>query len=313
MKVRSCFAALVAAFMIAGVAGCDTEDALVIPDEKVDENNTPDVGDDSAGDESDDENVIPGEDENPGEEPSPGEGEEDDGGYNTDGPFVPPVITDPLSPDIRPTLVVGKRWEYVREKIFPDHYDQDKYDEPFTLKCTRDSVFDGYEGKVIRIVEKNGQSVPQDEIHSIEFFYREDGPVVYHLEDVGGYMNPIWEFQKHWWYDPSAGMEFRSLHGWECVVSRGTIVLQGVERRALKIWTYKFLTKVTPRYDYWVEGIGSLFGHNTIYDDYHWKQYNTDKLLKCYEGDKLIYDSREFREELYTPTEVYSDIDKQQQ
>ena len=259
MRIRIVYAALVAAFMMIGVAGCDTEDALVIPDEKVDENTTP-------GDESGDGN------ENPGEEPAPDEGEEDDGGYNTDGPFVPPVITDPLSPDIRPTLVVGKRWEYVLEQVWPDHYDEDKYDEPFTLKCTRDSVFDGYEGKVIREVERNGRPVP--ELYSTEYFYREDGPVVYHLEHTGaeydygdGSWTPIWEFQKHWWYDPSAGMEFRSLHGWECVVSRGTIVLQGVERRALKVWTYKFLAKVTPRYDYWVEGIGSLFGHDPIYDE----------------------------------------------
>lgn len=299
MKIRSVLAALVAAFMMAGVAGCDTEDALVIPDEKVDEDTT--SGDDPA----------PGEGEESGEE-------EDDGGYNTDGPFVPPVITDPLSPTIRPTLVVGKRWEYVREQVWPDHYDQDKYDVPFTLKCTKDSVFDGYEGKVIRIVEENGQPVPQDEFHSFELFYLEDGPVVYKHAHVGneyedGTWIPVWAFQKQWWYDPSAGMEFRSLHGWECVVSRGTIVLQGVERRALKIWTYKFLTKVTPRYDYWVEGIGSLFGHDVIYDETQHKHFNTVKLLKCYEGDKLIYDSREFREELYTPTEVYSDVDKQQQ
>ena len=305
MRIRIVYAALVAAFMMIGVAGCDTEDALVIPDEKVDENTTP-------GDESGDGN------ENPGEEPAPDEGEEDDGGYNTDGPFVPPVITDPLSPDIRPTLVVGKRWEYVLEQVWPDHYDEDKYDEPFTLKCTRDSVFDGYEGKVIREVERNGRPVP--ELYSTEYFYREDGPVVYHLEHTGaeydygdGSWTPIWEFQKHWWYDPSAGMEFRSLHGWECVVSRGTIVLQGVERRALKVWTYKFLAKVTPRYDYWVESIGSLFGHDPIYDETQHKHFNTVKLLKCYEGDRLIYDSREFREELYTPIEVYSDIDKQQQ
>lgn len=53
--------------MMIGVAGCDTEDALVIPDEKVDEDTTP-------GDESGDEN------ENPGEEPAPDEGEEDDSG-----------------------------------------------------------------------------------------------------------------------------------------------------------------------------------------------------------------------------------------
>lgn len=291
--------------MMIGVAGCDTEDALVIPDEKVDEDTTP-------GDESGDEN------ENPGEEPAPDEGEEDDGGYNTDGPFVPPVITDPLSPTIRPTLVLGKRWEYVLEQVWPDHYDQEKYDVPFTLKCTKDSVFDGYEGMVIRIVEENGQPVPQDEFHSFELFYLEDGPVVYKHAHVGneyedGTWIPVWAFQKQWWYDPSAGMEFRSLHGWECVVSRGTIVLQGVERRALKVWTYKFLTKVTPRYDYWVEGIGSLFGHDPIYDETQHKHFNTVKLLKCYEGDKLIYDSREFREELYTPIEVYSDVDKQQQ
>ena len=38
--------------MMIGVAGCDTEDALVIPDEKVDENTTP-------GDESGVEKKIP--------------------------------------------------------------------------------------------------------------------------------------------------------------------------------------------------------------------------------------------------------------
>lgn len=299
MKVRSYLAALVAAFMMAGVAGCDTEDALVIPDEKVDEDTTP-------GDESGDEN------ETPGEEPAPDEGEEeDDGGYNTDGPFVPPVITDPLSPDIRPTLVVGKRWEYVF-----DNTNRPDKDVPFTLKCTKDSVFEGYQCKIIRQIEKDGKPYP--ELYSTECFYREDGAVVYLLdyvdpEYVDGEWRPVMAFQKQWWYDPSAGMEFRSLHGWECVVSRGTIVLQGVERRALKIWTYKFLTKVTPRYDYWVEGIGSLFGHDVIYDEYLHKHYNTVKLKKCYEGDKLIYDSREFREELYIPIEVYSDVDKQQQ
>ena len=93
------------------------------------------------------------------------------------------------------------------------------------------------------------------------------------------------------------------------IVGRGTVVLQGIERRALKVWA----SRLEPIYDYWVEGIGSLYGYWARYNDptasYVDPTWRYDRILQCYDGDKLIYDYREFRDELYTPIEDYPMID----
>lgn len=85
----------------------------------------------------------------------------------------------------------------------------------------------------------------------------------------------------------------------------------GKVRRAVKTRaTYGFRMEFISE-DYWVEGIGSLFGQESSYypqPTFHVPANPYAKRLReCYDGDKKIYDYREFKPELYIPEVVFID------
>lgn len=114
--------------------------------------------------------------------------------------------------------------------------------------------------------------------------------------------------------DPEEGGVITSRYT-STIISKGVITLMGKERRAVKVWSGDEAWAENP-YDYWVEGIGPLFGQITNYNTHQPTGIMVFfgnlyyRVLECYDGDEKIYDYREFRHELYKPTEIFSDADQ---
>lgn len=242
-------------------------------------------------------NPDEGSDENKGEDPDP-------------GPFVPPTITEPLSAEVRTEMTIGKRWDY-------KNFLSDGSIKEGSLIVGGETVVEckdiDYTAKVL-VSYNNG--IPGDVNHGSPVW--ENNGIVYFLQDCeeapGIVVAPGYKggdgFALDHIVNPTEGKIYNGSYHDIKLLSRGTVVFQGVERRAAKVEMLRGREGQT-KIDYWVEGIGSLFG---LYVDYSYTRpcgldylkYSLERrLMKCYDGDKLIYDYSEWREELYNEIEVF--------
>lgn len=212
--------------------------------------------------------------------------------------FVPPTgPIEPLTDELRAIYSDGKRWvvneDPIKEKIV-------------TYAVCGDTVFDGYNARVYsRLISDKME-------YSLSRIIREEGSRVYNVYFISNQGLP--EFRLSYDVDPQQGATYSSTYS-TTVISRGVITLMGKERRAAKVWSGDEVWADNP-YDYWVEGIGPLFGqipnYNTMQPTGIWGIFGNlyYRLLECYDGEEKIYDHREFKHELYKPTEIFSEADK---
>lgn len=277
------FAIGIAMIAMTGITACG-EDEVDAPSDGM-EQKDPSEGDNSDNKENpDDPNKSDNPDEGTGEDPSP---------------FVPPTIVEPLTDYIRPMYTPGKRW------VIESNHGDSKC-QTNTMEYIGETEVLGYPAKIRATFDPNGKIF-------FECYVREDA-------DGTEYMYWSYPTNTPGVFESSFKVSFTLTPGENrlyyarffspvVIVGRGTVVLQGIERRALKVWA----SRLEPIYDYWVEGIGSLYGYWARYNDptasYVDPTWRYDRILQCYDGDKLIYDYREFRDELYTPIEDYPMID----
>lgn len=236
-----------------------------------------------------------------------------------DVPPTPPTEqVEPLTDELRPILTEGKRWivEYGRV----GGTNKTKY----TCQIAGEETKKGLPAKIVKIqYTESGEFLDED----FDKVMREENGVVYKLCQVQDpYSVPEDEIESTQEFVLSCNVVPDHSETYECygygttIISRGTIVLQGKTRRAVKVWSngHFFIDYpgVDP-YDYWVEGIGSLLGQmpdkNYVYPSTATENWRGRyRLLECYDGDEKIYDYREFTPELYTEEEVFTDIDRQQ-
>lgn len=279
------FAIGIALFAMTGVTACGEDEVDAPPSDGM-EQKDPSEGDNDNKENPDDPNKPDNPDDNTVEEP----GEEQ-------GPFVPPTIEEPLTDYIRPIYTPGKRW-------IIDNNHGEYGQQTLTMEYTGDTIVSGYPAKIRSTFSADGKRIKRSVVR----------------EDADGTEYTLWpnyldepkgsSFKVNFTLMPRGNRYYMSkFYRSIVIVGRGTIVLQGVERRALKVWAHG----IEPQHDYWVEGIGSLYGYCAMYDDmtasYGDPSWRYDRILQCYDGDKLIYDYREFRDELYTPIEDYPMID----
>lgn len=116
-------------------------------------------------------------------------------------------------------------------------------------------------------------------------------------------LEDYWEYEYSYdsYFDPaSQQIPFSEIRA----ESRGTIVFQGKTRRATKL--IKDTNGQCEFVDYWVEGIGPLFGFAMKVNKAKPMSVKfVYKLLECWDGDEKIYDMREFNHDLYTPIDKF--------
>ena len=206
-----------------------------------------------------------------------------------DEPTFPTGPAEPLTDEIRPVLTDGKKWvrKVVKRDPTQNYYWEGRVDG--------DTVKSGMNAKIIKSLAQNGQE-------KVDVLMREENGVVYEL--WGGK-----EFKYAYDVNPQQGIVFVSPPTGLSILSRGTIVLMGKTRRAAMVeCVFNSFTII----DYWVEGIGPLFGSTVM----HYEEMNSTilfslplyaELLECYDGNEKIYDYREFKPELYTPEVVFEE------
>lgn len=219
----------------------------------------------------------------------------------------PIAKVEPLSKEIRPMLTDGKKW--VKKTItYNSDFSDIKSEEIFTEEIVGDTVVQGIDAKVIIGYNDDG-IYPQ-----IPRVMYEDGSKIYSLWQTRRNPGGVYEYEFKLLCDifPDEGATFQTLYD-ITIISRGTITLMGKERRAAKVWSGFYFFEKAP-YDYWVEGIGPLFNITSNYSTtlpsapiHIWGGHC--HLLECYDGEELIYDYREFSEDLYKPLEVFSEAD----
>lgn len=230
---------------------------------------------------------------------------------NTVTPAVPPEL---LTDYLRPVLTDGKRW-VTQHMGSPDNL-KDYID---TFQVCDDVYYEGYEAK--KVVRLHGDGSIYEEEHDPDMEDNSADNVRYEREADGKVYRYYWEGHN---YNSSGELE-RLISSYtlqydlnaQCgdkidptredvvVVSKGTIVLMGKTRRAVKVYINNYRFKY--HYDYWVEGIGPLFDgvpdYRIVRPSTILKRYSY--LLECYDGDEKIYDFNEFDDSLYVPEEFY--------
>lgn len=299
MRIRI-FAIGLALVAYMGFASCD-DDQIDAPSDGTEQQDPsdPDNPDDPDTPDTPDnpDNPDDGSDDNTGEDPDP-------------GPFVPPTITEPLSAEVRTEMTIGKRWNY--KNFLSDGSIQESsciVGGETVVECQ----YTDYNAKVL-VSCNNG--IAGDLDHGTPVW--ENNGIVYFLQDCDEAPGIVaapgsengWGFALDHIVNPTEGKIYNGSYHDIKLLSRGTVVFQGVERRAVKVEMLRGQEGQT-KIDYWVEGIGSLFG---LYVDYsytrpcgsdHFRYSLELRLMKCYDGDKLIYDYNEWREELYNEIEVF--------
>ncbi len=220
----------------------------------------------------------------------------------------PPLPPEPLTEELRPVLTEGKRWVIEETYI--------RYRDLSTTTTVWDKIVNGgtYAGgnyaKVIRVRYADGHE------YGIPEVLREEDGKVYKFWEWKDYKGDGTYRQRELWglsYDMNPQTDRISIGGFQ-VESRGTIVLQGKTRRVVKIRRGINYENYDVPYDYWVEGIGQLFGWHPDYRTYS-IEHSPDGfyryvLLECYDGDEKIYDHREFSEYLYVPEVTFTESDR---
>lgn len=230
------------------------------------------------------------------------------------GPPVDSVIEipgEPLPDYIRPVLTEGKRW--VKRGLDKDSV---TYSPVYTEYVAGDTVIDGTSASII--IRKQ-----EDKIIYTSYM-TESGSVVYRYTDYIYYGIPNGFAPIYDCYGTSEDLSTDNFQRY-VAVSRGIIVLQGKQRRCTKILSNKGYQKPLCAVDYWVEGIGPLFGMTPYFWDGPFPSgggsavpngYNVpgkmpyfwiNELLECYDGDEKIYDYREFSPDLYHPIDTLCD------
>lgn len=230
---------------------------------------------------------------------------------DSDNPTVPPAEgPEPLTEYLRPTLSDGKKW--IVEKGVFNASTETYTTETYTEYVLKDTIVDGFSAKKIQLSLGDGNP------YGFKVQREEDGMVfTWQLSQ-----EPYYDFYRNvmiWGLDfnvnPQGSVTIRTARNNLVTVSRGTITLMGKMRRAVKVWCGSSKDHESSPYEYWVEGIGTLFGHSPIYNPIMPstptpKTYT--RLLECYDGEQKIYDYREFSDDLYEPVETFTDTDQLQ-
>ncbi|MDE5685325.1 MAG: hypothetical protein K2I26_02080, partial [Paramuribaculum sp.] len=219
-------------------------------------------------------------------------------------PYTGPV--GPLSENFRPIYVDGRRWS--RVMVWEKQTRDNRY---YTEEVTGNVDLDVAIAKKLR---HRPDFYP--DLYDTWDYLVEDGGIVY--EGCPGelyYFNG--ELKRHWslktLYDvfPSESNELTSrLCAVQAkIISRGIMTLRGRQLRAAKVKIDKLMYNRI-QYDYWVEGIGSLFGfiidNNPIYTMFTGGRF--DLLVQCVDKNgQLIYDYRDFDPDLYEELEILSE------
>ncbi len=225
-------------------------------------------------------------------------------------PYSGPV--EELADDFRPIYVEGRRWSRVRvaeDQTRNDYYIEDVAGE-VELEVDQDVV----------VAKRVRNCFPDNPNYTVNYFKEDNGAVLDaypgELYYFNGELKRKWDLLLAYDVFPSESISFTStivtIPG--DVISRGTITLRGRKLRAAKVLLSSWLLKDRLRYDYWVEGIGSLFGfiidQKPIFTTYKYGGFYL--LVQCVdENGELIYDYRDFDPDLYEELEILSDIDKQ--
>ena len=221
---------------------------------------------------------------------------------NSDEPPTPP---EPLTDEIRPVITDGKKW--VRQEVW--HYTGvEKNNDIYTTYVDGEIEIDGASAKAIKCIE--------DE-HYNNILREEDGVVYKRWEFIVDYgtMEPEYKFMYAYDVNPQEGKTITdALSQTITIQSKGTIVLSGKTRRATMVKVDRGSDGLL--YDYWVEGIGSLFNLMAYHDEtqqttwlYNWMPMY-EMLLECYDGDDKIYDHTEFSPDDYTPEVVFNELEE---
>lgn len=220
---------------------------------------------------------------------------------NADG--MPSERIEPLPENLRSVLTDGKKW--ITEHAFSTSFVDDYID---TVIVDGDTHYEGYDAKTVKRLRDDGS-----EYGVLSVMREEDGKVYQFMDIEGGYDEDFKPLRYRFYglqYDLNAqcGDTIGPFYEYVIVVSRGTILLMNKMRRAVKVYCNFYRGEY--QYDYWVEGIGPLFrgvpDYTIVRPTGHPVKYR--RLLECYDGDKKIYDYREFNEDLYSPTEVFEDF-----
>lgn len=215
---------------------------------------------------------------------------------DSEDPFIPPSgPAEPLTAELRPVLTDGKKW------IVNIVYKDPSRNFRMTYYTDADTIVNNLPAKKIKWHNDDGAG---SDIFQIA---REENGAVYDLQTNR-------EFKLSYDITPQSSETYMSPYFDSItIISRGTITLMGKTRRAVKVWSHRY---EYVNYDYWVEGIGPLWGQISFYQTEMAGEISRNRqiytqILECYEGDEKIYDHREFKPELYEPIEVFTDIDLQ--
>ena len=223
---------------------------------------------------------------------------------NSDEPPTPP---EPLTDEIRPVLTEGKKW--VHKDVWDPYWGNTS--ENRTTYVKGDAEVDGIIGKSICHINRFGYETQYTAMAEENGVVYESWLTVEYVGDVGYESD---KFKYAYEVDPQKDAE-NPEYGIQVVtiMSKGTVVLMGKTRRAVMVKINRGYNGVL--YDYWVEGIGPLFGNTVRHDQilpstplYNWLPMYS-QLLECYDGDEKIYDYTEFKPELYKPEVVFNELD----
>lgn len=222
-------------------------------------------------------------------------------------PTEPDGPAEPLTDEIRPMLTEGKKW--IKQDMW--------HPESNRMWGSIHGMHTEYFDKEIEMDGGVAKRVKCVECSSSEQFFKEENGVVYKR----------WVFFNHDTFEN----ETKYLYSYEVnpqenktltdalyrtisFMSKGTVVLWGKTRRAVMVKIDR--DSLEPLYDYWIEGIGPIFGL-VPYDDHvqpttaiiNWNPIYV-RLLECYDGDEKIYDYRTFSPDRYTPEVVFEELDE---
>lgn len=211
---------------------------------------------------------------------------------------------EPLPTYVRPVFTTGKKW-IIWDILVQSHVSDN-------LKDVHGNVIFHYAYDTVDSVGVP-VAVVTDENGFPEGAFKEDGTGVWiyytysYMEETGNGLQPemIIYRNSNLFYDSYINLSYFEGNKIQWAESRGTIVLMGKTRRATKMMHLNYLTNKTEFLDYYVEGIGPLFGNPLHQNKPQCSARVYHPLLECWDGDEKIYDAREFSHDLYTPIEVF--------
>lgn len=201
---------------------------------------------------------------------------------------------EPLSDEIRPIYTENKSW--VCRSVYAPGYEV--FSKTWTAICIPNGKFDGYD---------TWYTCNPGEIYVYydpECVREENGSVYIHMDDYDRETaTSHWEFKILYSINPVAEI---TDHYKNLIQSRGTIVVEGKTRRALRV------INSHTKYDYWVEGIGPIRGTSINYGPIPSCPPGMVRdcplyveIVECYEGEEKIFDINNFSDDLYIEEEEF--------